>query len=167
MTSHVDHLLVDYLHEQLPEVLRSKVENHIRTCASCRAKLNRHEDLKEFVSADLLTIGMDSAQLSRQWRTINHNRVSPRRSSAFFRTGIVSVGVSFVVILSLTFGLGILSLEDRHMQATQYFPSAQSVIEPIGTQASSPSYFVSLQTTVQPRSPIRTIELLPEAVRTP
>lgn len=111
VTQHVTHLLSRYASGQLHTVQRTRVANHVRTCAACRSALAREELIAADLRREMPRVGqVHSGQLSGVWASV-WGEVSPmrRRAGADLSTWLPAISVVLVMALVLLFVLPLLS----------------------------------------------------------
>jgi predicted anti-sigma-YlaC factor YlaD len=105
--AHVTHLLVAYVHQQLPRTQRERVARHIARCESCRAAFARENELARDLRTGMMQMGTpERGQLARMLPAI---MAETRGAQAVRRSHRVmlpspSMALALAVVCAVFFG---------------------------------------------------------------
>jgi anti-sigma factor RsiW len=101
MRNHVRHLLIAYVHHQLPPARREHVTRHVQSCPECRAALDREERLARDVIRYMPLIGRPQPrQLARLWPALWREFRTPSVNGDHW---LPSYGVLLALMLACAF----------------------------------------------------------------
>jgi anti-sigma factor RsiW len=102
---HVTHLLVAYVHQQLPERQRARVHRHLDNCPSCRAALAREQFIARDMKQYMPLVGRpERGQLRRLWPRIRKELLNAPPAIKM----LPSFSVLAMMILMFTMGVSAL-----------------------------------------------------------
>jgi anti-sigma factor RsiW len=123
MRLHVEHLLIAYIHDELPPHLRARVSRHVQHCDWCYAALRREEDLARLLQAEMPVVGTPTrGQLNRLLPGILAE-VTPRPAP---RSSFRGAGFAVALVVTLLVALFVPALSAPRAVAS-YAPS-----QPVG-----------------------------------
>lgn len=106
MSKHVDHLLIAYVHRQLPRAQRNLVASHLKRCPECRAMYAREQELARDMTSFLPQIGQARrGQLARLWPAIWRDFSGPH---ARWPMWLSTYGLAVVMLMLCIFGVSAL-----------------------------------------------------------
>src|SRR5579859_2029244 len=104
MAKHVHHLLVAYVHRQLPAPERNRVFFHIQRCEECRAALDMEQQLTRELASNMALIGRPlKGQIARLWPDIWSDLNSSLGSTGTRRQWLPSYSLVFLAVVFCVF----------------------------------------------------------------
>jgi anti-sigma factor RsiW len=80
MNNHIQHLIIAYVHGQLPRQKRDRVRMHVSVCRECKAALIREQQLARDLTRQMPQIGQPArGQLARLWPSVWMEFRTPRK----------------------------------------------------------------------------------------
>jgi len=149
MSKHVDHLLIAYVHRQLPRAQRTEIAAHLRRCPECRAVFEREQQLARDLATFMPQMGQPRrGQLARLWPTIWRDFSKP---PARWPIWLSSYGLAVLMLILCIFGVSALfgSTDPANAASLGIGPAAVSA-------TSTPVAMIGSATAVNQPSPSET-----------